>query len=88
LILDNFVSFKAVLYLFYMLILIVSEIFELEQTLVGINLVNFITVTKYSILLLVAFDMLIAQFTKDRQRVRTIAADYRKHIGGSQDSPG
>ena len=82
---DNFVSFKAALYLFYILILILSQIIEFDHTLISGDLETFIQVTKYSILLLVAYDMLTEQFSKDKRRMKKITALFNKHWNEDQD---
>jgi len=82
---DSFVSFKASLYLFYLLLLIISQIIEFNPTLAGENLSNFILATKYSILLLVAYDLLLEQFSKDRKRMRELSAKFKKYLTEPQD---
>ena len=78
LVLDNYVSFKTSLYLFYVLILVFSQIIVFYPTLFGENISNFIAVNNYSILLLVAFDMLSSQFLKDKARKKEIAENLEK----------
>jgi L-lactate permease len=79
---DSFVSFKTVLYVFYILFLIVSQIIEFSPALnlADGDLNNFILVNKYSILLLVAFDTLSGQFTKDRKRMQTTSEKFKEHF--------
>ena len=74
--LDNFISFKTALYLFYILILVIAQIREFAPDLITGNLRNFILATEYSILLLVAFDALIKQFYDDRKRIEKIATEF------------
>ncbi|MCL2296200.1 MAG: hypothetical protein FWC29_03855 [Methanomassiliicoccaceae archaeon] len=81
---DNFVSFKAALYLFYILILIISQVVEPDPALIGGDLETFVHVTKYSILLLVAYDLLIEQFSKDKRRMKKITALFNKHWNEEQ----
>jgi len=82
---DNFVSFKATLYMFYVLILIFSQIIEFYPTLVGENLENFILANSYSILLLIAFDQIIGQFSKDRRKAKDILVKLKKDLFENQD---
>ena len=83
--LDNFVSFKTVLYLFYIFLLIASQIVEFNNTLISEDLGTFIITTRYSILLLVAFDMLISQFSKNKEKMNKIAVDFKKYFTEKQD---
>ena len=79
---DSFVSFKTVLYVFYVFILIVSQVIDFNPALVGEDLGNFIIANRYSILLLIAFDMIIGQFSKDKERMEEIAAKFRERYTG------
>jgi len=82
---DSFVSFKTALYLFYALILVFSQLIDFYPTLFGENLSNFILTNNYSILLLITFDMLIRQFSKDRKRMDKIATDLKKSLDENHD---
>ena len=77
---DNFVSFKTVLYLFYLFILIASQIIDSNPALLGEGLRSFILANSYSILLLIAFDVLIGQFSKDREKMQKISAKLKKSL--------
>ena len=79
------ISFKTELYFFYVLILIFSQILEFYPTLVGENLGSFILANNYSILLLVALDMLIQQYSKDRKRMKKITDKLKKSLTENQD---
>ena len=79
------ISFKTELYFFYVLILIFSQILEFYPTLVGENLGSFILANNYSILLLVALDMLIQQYSKDRKRMKKITDELKKSLTENQD---
>lgn len=83
--LDNIVSFKTELYLFYIFILIASQIIDFDPTLVDDNLTNFILANNYSVLVLLAFDMLIIQFSKDKERIKKISTKFKKHLNENQD---
>ncbi|MCL2816861.1 MAG: hypothetical protein FWD39_00540 [Clostridiales bacterium] len=82
---DGFVSFKTMLYLFYILILIFSQIVEFNPELINKDLADFIFANKYSILLLIALDQLIGQFSKDREKIRDVSAEFEKNWNESQD---
>jgi len=82
--LNNNVSFKTDLYVFYIFILIASQVVEFYPTLVGEGLVTFLLTNSYSILLLIAFDMLIGQFTKDRERTKKILEELKTHYAKIQ----
>ena len=79
-IMDSFISFKTSLYLFYVLILIVSQIIKFDHALVGENMRVFISANDYSILLLIALDTLIRQFSNDRGRMRSISENLKKAL--------
>ena len=76
--LENYVSFKAALYLFYVIILVLSQIILFYPALFGENISHFISANNYSILLLIAFDMLSSQFSKDKEKKRAIAENLEK----------
>ena len=77
----GFLSFKTLLYLFYLFILIASQIIDLNPTLIGEKLVNFILANSYSILFLLAFDTFIGQLSKDKERKKKILEKIRKFKG-------
>ncbi|MCL2054189.1 MAG: hypothetical protein FWG90_07110 [Oscillospiraceae bacterium] len=68
----GFVSFKTLIYLLYLFILIASQIIDINPELIGDNLVDFVFSNNYSILFLLAFDAFIGQFSKDRERAERI----------------
>jgi len=68
----GFVSFKTLIYLLYLFILIASRVIDFNPTLLGENLANFVLSNNYSILFLLAFDTLIGQFSKDRERTKIV----------------
>ena len=82
---DSFVSFKTSLYLFYVIILIISQIIRFDPSLVGENIRTFISANDYSILVLIALDTLIKQFLYDRDRMQTISENLQKALGDAQD---
>ena len=83
--LDNAVSFKTELYLFYVLILIFTQIIDLTPILVGENLGTFFHINGYSIVLLLAFDMFIGQLSKDKERLKKISEKFKKYFTENQD---
>ncbi|MCL2678642.1 MAG: hypothetical protein FWE85_06285 [Clostridiales bacterium] len=82
---DGFVSFKTMLYLFYIFILVFSQIIDFYPALINEGLANFIFANRYSILLLIALDQLIGQFSQDRARIREISAEFEKNWTEIQD---
>jgi len=78
---DSFVSFKTVLYLFYVLILIVSQLVDFYPALMNESLKSFVFANRYSILILIAIDQLIGQFSKDRERIERLSAKLKKDLG-------
>ncbi|MDR3063560.1 MAG: hypothetical protein LBU40_05410 [Methanobrevibacter sp.] len=82
---NNNISFKTILYLFYVFILILSQIIDNNPTLVSENLANFILSNNYSILLLIALDMLIGQVSKERERMKKLSAKLKESFTKNQD---
>jgi len=82
---DSFVSFKTILYLFYVIILIFSQILTINPTFVGENISNFILANNYSILFLIAFDMLLGQFSKDKERMKEISENMKKSLADKEE---
>ena len=74
----GFITFKTLLYLFYLFILIASQIIDVNPALISENLVNFILANNYSILFLLAFDSFIGQFSKDNERKKKILEKIKK----------
>lgn len=81
-ILDSFISFKAALYLFYVVIMIFSKIIISYPALVNQDLSSFIAANEYSILLLIAIDLFSGQFVKDRKRAGAIMEKFEKAWSG------
>ena len=79
---DNYVSFKTTLYLFYVIILIFAQIIVFYPTLLNENVSHFITANNYSILLLIAFDMLAGQFSKDKERKKAMSENLNSSMAG------
>lgn len=66
---DGFVSFKTALYIFYIVIMIVSQIVEFYPMPFSGDLLNFIAANKYSILFLFALDRVIELAAPDRENL-------------------
>ncbi|MCL2491524.1 MAG: hypothetical protein FWE87_02090 [Coriobacteriia bacterium] len=77
---DAFVSFKTALYLFYILIMVVSQVIEFYPDLFNHNLTEFIFANRYSILLLIAIDQIIIQLSQDKKRISKISESMRKEL--------
>ena len=84
-IMDSFISFKTALYLFYLFILVFSQMITLHPSLVGENIQNFIKANDYSILFLLALDTLIAHFSKDREKMKKISDTLKKSLTLKQE---
>jgi len=78
-------SFKTDLYMFYIFILVISQLITFDPSLLGENLRYFIEANSYSILLLLAFDMFIGQFKNDRIMMDRIAAKLKKAMEKDND---
>jgi len=78
---DSFVSFKTALYLFYVFILVFSQVIKYDAMLVGANLQAFVGANDYSILFLMALDAVIVQFKKDRKKMKEIAEKLQEELG-------
>ena len=83
--LDTSVSLKTDLYVFYILVLIASQIIVFYPALVSEEIGNFIQANNYSILFLIAFDALARQFSKDRERIKKITEEFEKEFNENQD---
>ena len=82
---DSFISFKTILYLFYVIILITSQIISFNPTLLSENVRNFISANSYSILFLIALDRLIVQFFDDKKKMKKVAENLKKSLAENQD---
>ena len=82
---DVFISFKTVLYMVYIFILILSPIIVFNPTLLNEGLRNFIAANEYSILILIAVDMLIQTFSKDSKRIKKISTELKKYLNENQN---
>jgi len=66
--LAHMVSFKTALYLFYLVMLLVSRASALEPTIISDYVRTFIHSIEYCVLLLIPFDKFLEQITKDEKR--------------------
>lgn len=82
---DNYVSFKAMLYLFYAFLLIASQVINFSNITVGENLENFMRTTDYSILIIIAFDEFIERFSQGRKNAEIALGKLRKNWTDNQD---
>ncbi len=76
---DNYISFKAMLYLFYAILLIGSQIINFSNISVGENLANFLQTTDYSILIVLAFDEFFERFVQGRKNAETVLEKFRRN---------
>ncbi|MDR2889193.1 MAG: hypothetical protein LBV33_05060 [Lachnospiraceae bacterium] len=81
----NFVSFKSSLYLFYILVLILSQVINFDPSLVGQDMANFIQTTDYSIILLVGLDDFGGQFFRDRERMKQCTEELEDYWANNSD---
>ena len=83
--LENFVSFKTDLYLFYIIVLIGSEIVNFYPALVKDDFNNFFLINRYNILLLFAFDSLIEKISENKEKMKKLSAKLKKSLSENQD---
>jgi len=72
--LTHMVSFKTALYLYYLVILLVSRAATLEPDIISDYVRTYIHSVEYCVLLLIPFDKLLEQITKDEKRNKKIYA--------------
>lgn len=78
--LESFVSFKTVLYLFYIIILIISEVISYNPNILSEGVMNFIVANKYSVVLLIAIERLIKQLEVDRSKTKMTLKRYSDRL--------
>ena len=83
--LDSYISYKTTLYIFYIFILFFSQIISTNTVLLNEYLMNFISANEYSILLLIAVDLLIRQFSRDREKSNEYREKIEKYLAENQD---
>jgi len=86
-IMDSFVSFKTVLYLFYIFLLVAAQLSYAYpiRIIISTELSRFFHDNAYGILILVAFDMLIGQFSRDRERMKKVSAIFEENFTEDQE---
>jgi hypothetical protein len=84
-IMDNFISFKTTLYLIYIFILLFSQIIELNSGFLSESLSNFFLINRYNIVLLIAVDKLIGQFSSDRKRMDATSESLARHMNECEE---
>jgi len=77
---DSFVSFKAVLYFFFIIVLILSQVIQHDPTLIGGNAASFLLANEYGIILVVSLDQLVQQLSRDRRRMKRVSALFDEHF--------
>ena len=74
---ENFVSFKSTIYLFYIFILVISRVSTINPKLISADFRNFVLSIEYGLVLVVAFDKLTEHIFKDIKRVKVVSAKFR-----------
>ncbi|GHU65574.1 hypothetical protein AGMMS49983_13490 [Clostridia bacterium] len=82
---ENNISFKTMLYIVYVFILIFSQIIDTYPAFAGNDFSNFILSNNYSILLLIALDMLLGQISKERARMKNLSEKLKSSFTEEQD---
>ena len=77
---DSFVSFKTILFVFYLFILVVSQIIDINPALIGEGLSSFVIANSYGIVLLMALDRIGGQFSRDREGMRETSEILKKSL--------
>ena len=81
---ESFVSFKTVLFVFYFFILIISQIINIVPSLVGEAFSKFILANSSGIVLIIAFDRIINQFSKDRKDMFEKHEEFKRYFQENQ----
>ena len=76
----SYVSFKTILFIFYFVIIIVSQIINIAPDFVGKDISNFVMANSYGIVLLLAWDRIKGQFAKDREEMEEKAISFEKQV--------
>jgi len=82
---DSIISFNTPLYLFYIFILIVSQIYLFDPTIVSEDFGNFMRAMEYGIIFVIAFDKLIEYYFKDRERMKLMSAKFKQYLSEKSD---
>ena len=84
-VLNNFVSFKTVLYTLYILILILAQIIDFYPMLFNEDIRSFLLANNYSILIIVAFDLALGEFLRDRKKSKDVLEKFNDNLNEVQD---
>ena len=86
-IMDSFVSFKTVLYMFYIFLLVASQLLYVYpiRIIITNRLRSFFSFNVLGIFILFAFDMLIGQFSRDRERMKKVSAIFEENFTEEQE---
>ncbi|AMP20464.1 hypothetical protein AZF37_04120 [endosymbiont 'TC1' of Trimyema compressum] len=79
-IMDSYVSFKTVLFIFYFLILIISQVINIFPSIAGETLTNFILANNSGLVLVVVYDRILNQFSKDRQAMKERSEKTKNYL--------
>lgn len=82
--LDSFISFKTALYLFYIIILVVSQLAVFNPGLVGEDMGNFLHVNQFNLVVLIAFDRFTVHFAKDREDMARASEELKGYLSEDQ----
>ena len=82
---ESFISFKTALYLFYIFILIFSQVLTFDPSLANEKITDFIKANNYSILVLLALDYLIIQFSTDREKMNEVSEKLKQSLGKTEE---
>ena len=74
----HFISFKTALYLFYIVMLVVSRISILEPDMIDRHQTSFIYSVEYGVVLLIPLDKFVELLTKDDKRIFKIITKRKK----------
>jgi hypothetical protein len=76
---ENYISFKALLYLFYAILLISSQVINFGNIEISEALNSFLRSTDYSILIVIAFDEFFERFTQGRKNAEKTLREFKKN---------
>ena len=76
---ENYISFKTTLYIFYIFILIASRVTTIDPTLVSEDFRNFVLSIEYGLILVIAFDKLVEHLFKDLKRAKTVSDKFKEY---------
>lgn len=77
---DSFVSFKTILFIFYFIILIASQIINLVPNVVNEEMKSFVFANTYGIVLLISFERIFTQFSKDKKEMEKISKEFSRRL--------